>query len=58
MMTYSYKYLYMHIQRFMLFHEAVQNLGRTFGTSKMHLCPPVALAAVRSKAMVLLLLIR
>ena len=28
----------------------------SFGTSKMHLSPPVALAAVRSKAVVLLLL--
>ena len=27
-----------------------------FGTSKMHLSPPVALAALRSKAVVLLLL--
>ena len=37
-----------------------QNLGRRFGTSKMHLSPlpPVALAAVRSKEVVLLLLIR
>ena len=34
-----------------------QNLGRRFGTSKMHLSPPVALAAVCSKAVVLLLLI-
>ena len=36
-----------------------QYLGRRFGTSKMHLSPlpPVALAAVRSKAVVLLLLI-
>ena len=33
-----------------------QNLGRRFGTSKMHLRPPVAEAAVRSKAVVLLLL--
>ena len=33
-----------------------QNLGRRFGTSKMHLSPPVALAAVGSKAVVLLLL--
>ena len=33
-----------------------QNLGRRFGTSKMHLSPPVAYAAVRSKAVVLLLL--
>ena len=33
-----------------------QNLGRRFGTSKMHSI--VALAAVRSKAVVLLLLIR
>ena len=34
----------------------LQNLGRRFGTSKMHLSPPVAWAAVRSKAVVLLLL--
>ena len=34
------------------------NPGRRFGTSKMHLSPPVALAAVRSKEVVLLLLIR
>ena len=35
-----------------------KNLGRRFGTSKLHLSPnPVALAVVRSKAMVLLLLI-
>ena len=33
-----------------------QNLGRRFGTSKMHLSPPVAWAAVCSKAVVLLLL--
>ena len=33
-----------------------QNLGRRFGTCKMHLIPPVAWAAVRSKAVVLLLL--
>ena len=31
-------------------------LGRRFGTSKMHLSPPVAYPAVRSKAVVLLLL--
>ena len=37
-----------------------QNLGRKFGTSKMHLNHrlPVALTDVRSKAVVLLLLIR
>ena len=35
-----------------------QNLGRRFGMSKMHLRPPVALVSVRSKAVVLLLLIR
>ena len=35
-----------------------QTPGRRFGTSKMHLSPLVALAAVRSKAVVLLLLIR
>ena len=34
-----------------------QNQGR-FCTSKMHLSSPVALAAVRTKAMVLLLLFR
>ena len=33
-----------------------QNLGRRFGAGKMHLGPPVAWAAVRSKAVVLLLL--
>ena len=32
-----------------------QNLRRSFGNIAMHLSPPVALAAVRSKAMVLLL---
>ena len=32
-----------------------ENLGRKFGTNKMHLSPEVALATVRSKAMVLLL---
>ena len=31
-------------------------MGKRFGTSKMHLSPPVAYAAVRSKAVVLLLL--
>ena len=35
-----------------------QNLGQRFGTSEMHLSTQVALAAVRSKAVVLLLLIR
>ena len=36
-----------------------QNLGRRFGTSKMHfILPQVAKAAVRSKAVVLLLLIQ
>ena len=30
----------------------MQNPGRRFGTSKMHLSPQVALAAVRSKAVV------
>ena len=35
-----------------------QNLERTFGTSKMHLSPPpLAKAAVRSKGVVLLLMI-
>ena len=33
-----------------------QNLGQRFGTSKMHLTPLVALAAVSSKAVALLLL--
>ena len=32
-----------------------KEVGRRFGTSKMHLSPPVAWAAVRSKAVVLLL---
>ena len=31
-------------------------MGKRFGTSKMHLSPSVAKAAVRSKAVVLLLL--
>ena len=35
-----------------------QNLGRKNGASKLHFIPPVALAAVRSKSVVLLLLIR
>ena len=35
-----------------------QNLGRRFGISKMHINPLVAVADVRSKAVVLLLLIR
>ena len=35
-----------------------QDIERRFGTSKMHLSPPVALAAVRSKTVVLLLVIR
>ena len=35
-----------------------QNLGRRFGTSNMHLSHLVVKAAVRSKALVLLLLIR
>ena len=35
-----------------------QNLEQRFGTSEMHLRSSVALSAVRSKAMVLLLLIR
>ena len=37
-------------------HLHVGFLGRRFGTSKMHLSPPVAKAAVRSKVVVLLLL--
>ena len=36
--------------------EQEQNLGRRFGTSKMHLRPQVAYAAVQTKAVVLLLL--
>ena len=36
--------------------EQRQNLGRRFGTSKMHLRPPVAYTAVRTRAVVLLLL--
>ena len=36
--------------------EQQQNQGRKFGTSKMHLRPPVAYTAVRTKAVVLLLL--
>ena len=35
-----------------------QNLGLGFGASKMHLSTPVALTAIRSKAVVLLLLVR
>ena len=35
-----------------------QNLGRRFGTGKMHFGLPVALAAVSSRVVVLLLLIR
>ena len=35
-----------------------QNLGQRFGAGKMHLRPPVAFAAARSKAVDLLLLIR
>ena len=34
-----------------------QNLARRLGTSKMHFSPPVAKTAVRSKAVVLLLLV-
>ena len=44
--------LFIQIKRF----QQQQNLGRRFGTSKMHLSPPVAQAAVPSKAVVLLLL--
>ena len=40
-----------------VFHQK-QNLEQRFGTSKMHLSSSVALTAVRSKAVVLLLLIR
>ena len=36
--------------------EQKHNLGRIFGTSKMNFSPPVAKTAVRSKAVVLLLL--
>ena len=43
----------------MFVHQLQQNLGRRSGTSKMDLNPPpVALAAVRFKAVVLLLLTR
>ena len=35
-----------------------QNLGQRFGNSKMHLSLPVTLAAVCSKAVVMLSLIR
>ena len=42
----------MRAEHFLL--QQQQNLGRRFGTSKMHLSPPVAYAAVRSKAVVLL----
>ena len=42
----------------MFVFQQQQNLGRRFGTSKMHLSSPVALAAVPSNAVVLLLLIR
>ena len=38
--------------------QQLENLRRRFGTIKMHLSPPVDLPAVRSKAVVLLLLIR
>ena len=38
-------------------HRQRQNLGRSFGTSEMHLSSPVALAAVCSKAVFLLLLV-
>ena len=44
----------MRAEHFLL--QQQQNLGRRFGTSKMHLSPTVAEAAVRSKAVVLLLL--
>ena len=42
--------------RYYLVWLDVLDLGRRFGTSKTHLSPRVALAAVRSKAVVLLLL--
>ena len=45
-----------HCIRTFLVLQQQQNLGRRFGTSKMHLSPPVAKTAVRSKAVVLLLL--
>ena len=46
---------------FLCFNSVHQNLGRIFGTSKMHLSPQWLMlinAAVCSKAVVLLLLIR
>ena len=39
-------------------HLQQQNLRQKIGTSKMHLSPPVAKAAVRYKAVITLLLIR
>ena len=45
----------MRVEHFLYFQQQ-QNLGRIYGASKMHLSPFVALAAVRSKAVVLLLL--
>ena len=46
---------YMRAEHFFVLQQQ-QHLGRRFGTSKMHLSLPVAKAAVRSKAVVLLLL--
>ena len=47
--------IWFHTTHFLVLQQQ-QNLGRRFGTSKMHLSlPPVAKAAVRSKVVVLLL---
>ena len=46
----------MRAEHFLYLNNSIINLGRKFGTSKMHLSPPVALAAVRSKVVVMLLL--
>ena len=45
-----------HVSWIFLVLQQQQNLGQRFGTSKMHLSPPVTWAAVPSKAVVLLLL--
>ena len=45
-----------HTSRTFLVLQQLQNFRRRFGTSKMHLSPPVASAVVHSKAVVLLLL--
>ena len=50
-------YLHSYLLNIFLLQQQ-QNLGRRFGTSKMHLSPKVAFADVRSKAVVLFLLIR